>query len=172
MVCRELRMLRVQQGKACLLRQVRIVVSSYATTFLHSTCLVNTWFGFLCALEFIQTLRDLTDSAKVTTVVPIYQAGEQLFNLFDKVCTIYDRKMAYSGPVKEAERCFVNMRYESQSRRTGKQPQTFWLQVRTEEHLHRVPCINSRRAVTDPKARVIRPGLQGVVPRTAEEMVS
>ncbi|KAF8556427.1 hypothetical protein OG21DRAFT_1521099 [Imleria badia] len=36
------------------------------------------------ALEFIRALRIATDAAKVTTVVCIYQAGEQFFNLFDK----------------------------------------------------------------------------------------
>lgn len=41
-----------------------------------------------------------------------------------------------------------------------------------EEHLQHVLYINYRCAVTDPKSRVIRPGLQGMVPRTAEEMVS
>ena len=70
------------------------------------------------ALEFIRTLRIATDAAKVTTVVSLYQAGEQLFDLFDKVCLIYEGKMAYYGPAKEAKRYFMNMGYEPQNRQT------------------------------------------------------
>lgn len=54
----------------------------------------------------------------MTTVVSIYQAGEQLFKLFDKVCIIYDGKMAYFGPVREAKRYFMDMGYEPQNRQT------------------------------------------------------
>ena len=70
------------------------------------------------ALEFIRALRVATDSAKVTTVVSIYQAGEQLFDLFDKVCLIYEGKMAYFGPAKDAKRHFMDMGYEPQNRQT------------------------------------------------------
>ena len=54
----------------------------------------------------------------MTTVVSIYQAGEQLFNLFDKVCLIYEGKMAYFGPAKEAKQYFMEMGYEPQNRQT------------------------------------------------------
>ena len=70
------------------------------------------------ALEFIRALRVATDSAKITTVVSIYQAGEQLFDLFDKVCLIYEGKMAYFGPAKDAKRYFMDMGYEPQNRQT------------------------------------------------------
>lgn len=70
------------------------------------------------ALEFIRTLRIATDTANVTTVVSILQAGEQLFDLFDKVCLIYEGKMAYFGPAKEAKRYFMDMGYEPQNRQT------------------------------------------------------
>ena len=70
------------------------------------------------ALEFIRTLRIATDAANVTTIVSLYQAGEQLFHLFDKVCLIYEGKMTYYGPAKEAKRYFMNMGYEPQNRQT------------------------------------------------------
>ncbi|KAI9569369.1 ABC-2 type transporter-domain-containing protein [Boletus coccyginus] len=101
------------------------------------------------ALEFIRTLRIATDTANVTTVVSILQAGEQLFDLFDKVCLIYEGKMAYFGPAKEAKRYFMDMGYEPQNRQT------------TPDFLV---------AVTDPHGRKIRSGFQGVIPRTADEM--
>lgn len=37
------------------------------------------------ALEFVRALRQHTDAHKTATVVSLYQAGEPLFALFDKV---------------------------------------------------------------------------------------
>ncbi|KAI9569372.1 hypothetical protein HD554DRAFT_2093381 [Boletus coccyginus] len=101
------------------------------------------------ALEFIRTLRVATDTVNVTTVVSIRQAGEQLFDLFDKVCLIYEGKMAYFGPAKEAKRYFMDMGYEPQNRQTTP---------------------NFLVAITDPHGRKIRSRFQGVIPRTADEM--
>ncbi|KAF8557465.1 pleiotropic drug resistance ABC transporter [Imleria badia] len=103
------------------------------------------------ALEFIRTLRVAADAAKVTTVVSLYQAGEQLFNLFDKVCLIYEGRMAYYGPAEGAKRYFTDMGYEPQDRQT------------TPDFLV---------ATTDPHGRKTRLGFQGVIPRTADEMTS
>lgn len=50
------------------------------------------------ALEFVRALRIATDMMRLTTIVSIYQAGEPLYRLFDKVCVIYEGKMAYFGP--------------------------------------------------------------------------
>ncbi|KAG9313753.1 P-loop containing nucleoside triphosphate hydrolase protein [Chiua virens] len=103
------------------------------------------------ALEFIRALRIATDMAKMTTVVSIYQAGEQLFKLFDKVCLIYEGKMVYFGPAKEAKRYFMNMGYEPLGRQT------------TPDFLV---------ASTDPNGRKFRSEFKGVVPRTADEMAA
>jgi ATP-binding cassette subfamily G (WHITE) protein 2 (SNQ2) len=70
------------------------------------------------ALEFVRALRIATDIGRVTTVVSIYQAGEQLYNLFDKVCVINEGKMAYFGPAKDARQYFIDMGYEPQNRQT------------------------------------------------------
>lgn len=37
------------------------------------------------ALEFVRALRIATDIAKMTTIVSLYQAGESLYKVFDKV---------------------------------------------------------------------------------------
>ncbi|KAG9313752.1 P-loop containing nucleoside triphosphate hydrolase protein [Chiua virens] len=103
------------------------------------------------ALEFIQALRIATDTAKVTTVVSIYQAGEQLFDLFDKVCVIREGKMVYFGPAREVKQYFIDMGYEPHHRQT------------TPDFLV---------ASTDPNARKLRPEFQGVVPCTADEMAA
>ena len=54
------------------------------------------------ALEFGNALRNATDSFKYTTVASLYQASENLYSLFDKVCVIYQGRMAYFGPASQA----------------------------------------------------------------------
>ncbi|KIJ59901.1 hypothetical protein HYDPIDRAFT_32776 [Hydnomerulius pinastri MD-312] len=103
------------------------------------------------ALEFIRALRIATDIARVTTIVSIYQAGEQLYNLFDKVCVINEGKMVYFGPAKDARQYFLDMGYEPQNRQT------------TPDFLV---------AVTDSNGRKIRQGFEGTIPRTADEMAT
>lgn len=55
---------------------------------------------------------------RATTIVSIYQAGETLYQLFDKVCVIYEGKMAYFGPADKARQYFIDMGYEPANRQT------------------------------------------------------
>ncbi|KAG2131009.1 ABC-2 type transporter-domain-containing protein [Suillus clintonianus] len=103
------------------------------------------------ALEFVQALRIGTDIGRLTTIVSIYQAGEQLYNLFDKVCVISEGRMVFFGPAKDARRYFIDMGYEPQDRQT------------TADFLV---------SVTNPSGRCIRDGFEGKVPGTAEEMAA
>jgi hypothetical protein len=50
--------------------------------------------------------------------VSIYQAGEQLYDHFDKVCIIAEGKMAYFGPARAARQYFIDMGYEPHNRQT------------------------------------------------------
>jgi ATP-binding cassette subfamily G (WHITE) protein 2 (SNQ2) len=70
------------------------------------------------ALEFVRTLRLITDAKRTTTIVSLYQAGEPLYDLFDKVCVIAEGKMAYFGPAKSAKDYFIGMGFEPQNRQT------------------------------------------------------
>lgn len=63
------------------------------------------------ALEFVQALRIATDTFEQTTLVSIYQAGESLYEHFDKVCVIYEGRMAYFGPADQAKQYFIDMGY-------------------------------------------------------------
>ncbi|KAG5650927.1 hypothetical protein H0H81_010502 [Sphagnurus paluster] len=99
------------------------------------------------ALEYVRALRIATETFDVTTIVSIYQAGESLYRLFDKVCLIYEGKMAYFGPADQAKQYFLDMGYEPANRQT------------TADFLV---------SVTDPNARIVRPGIQSL-PRTADE---
>ncbi|KAL0960159.1 hypothetical protein HGRIS_011794 [Hohenbuehelia grisea] len=99
------------------------------------------------ALEFVRALRLSTDIDHLTTIVSIYQAGESLFQLFDKVCVIYEGRMAYFGPADQAKQYFIDMGYEPANRQT------------TPDFLV---------AVTDPNGRIPRKGAVNP-PRTAAE---
>ena len=55
---------------------------------------------------------------KLGTVVSIYQAGEQLYELFDKVCVIYEGRMAYFGPANRARQYSIDMGYQPANRQT------------------------------------------------------
>ncbi|PPQ79035.1 hypothetical protein CVT25_002344 [Psilocybe cyanescens] len=70
------------------------------------------------ALEFTRALRIATDLVKDSTIVSIYQAGESLFEIFDKVCLIYEGRMAYFGPANLARQYFINMGYVPANRQT------------------------------------------------------
>lgn len=70
------------------------------------------------ALEFVRALRIATDLVGTSTIVSIYQAGESLFEIFDKVCVIYEGKMAYYGPASLARQYFIDMGYVPATRQT------------------------------------------------------
>ncbi|GLB42433.1 putative ABC transporter superfamily, ABCG family. PDR (TC 3.A.1.205) subfamily protein [Lyophyllum shimeji] len=99
------------------------------------------------ALEFARALRIATDIDHRATIVSIYQAGETLYQLFDKVCLIYEGRMVYFGPADQARQYFIDMGYEPANRQT------------TPDFLV---------AVTDPNGRNPRPDF-GPMPRTASE---
>ncbi|KAF8153344.1 pleiotropic drug resistance ABC transporter [Crassisporium funariophilum] len=70
------------------------------------------------ALEFVRALRIATDLTRNTTIVSIYQAGESLSDIFDKVCLIYEGKMVYFGPISLARQYFIDMGYVPANRQT------------------------------------------------------
>ena len=70
------------------------------------------------ALEFVQALRIATDIGRQSTLVSIYQAGESLYEHFDKVCLIYEGKQVYFGPANQARQYFIDMGYEPANRQT------------------------------------------------------
>ncbi|KAF9526334.1 pleiotropic drug resistance ABC transporter [Crepidotus variabilis] len=99
------------------------------------------------ALEFIQNMRAATDICRLTTIMSLYQASESIFELFDKVCLIYEGRMAYYGPASQARQYFINLGYEPANRQT------------TPDFLV---------SVTDPNARIPRQVMHAP-PRSAVE---
>lgn len=103
------------------------------------------------ALEYVQSLRSLTNTANVSTMVALYQASENLFNLFDKVVLIEDGKCAFFGRCEDAKAYFEQLGFDCPPRWT------------TPDFL---------TSVSDPNARHIRPGWEERIPRTAEEFAA
>ncbi|GJE91326.1 pleiotropic drug resistance ABC transporter, partial [Phanerochaete sordida] len=124
---------------------------------LASRSILNSWdnstrgLDASTALEFVQALRIATDLARMTTIVSIYQAGENLYKLFDKVCVLYEGRMAYFGPADQARAYFGALGYAPADRQT------------TADFLV---------AVTDPHGRSVRPGFEAAAPRTAAEFAA
>lgn len=100
------------------------------------------------ALEYAQAIRVLTNLLKTTACVTLYQAGENVYETFDKVTVLYRGRQVYFGPVLEAKAYFEKMGFECPPRQS------------TAEFL---------TAVTDPLGRIPKKGMEHAVPSTAEE---
>lgn len=61
------------------------------------------------ALDFVRSLRVMTDVFKKTTVATLYQASNSMLNLFDKVLILDDGYCLYFGPVSEAKQYFEDL---------------------------------------------------------------
>ncbi|KAI0970700.1 ABC-2 type transporter-domain-containing protein [Xylaria arbuscula] len=101
------------------------------------------------ALDYAKSLRIMTDITNRTTLVTLYQAGEGIYELMDKVLVIDEGREIYSGPANEAKQYFIDLGFECPERQT------------TADFL---------TAVTDPKERRFRPGFENKAPKTPEEL--
>lgn len=61
------------------------------------------------ALEYVQSIRSLTNMAHISSAVALYQAGESLYGLFDKVLLIDEGKCAFFGHATDAKAYFENL---------------------------------------------------------------
>ncbi|KAI5799834.1 putative ABC multidrug transporter [Geopyxis carbonaria] len=100
------------------------------------------------SLEFAQALRTATNVARNVSVVAIYQAGENLTKVFDKVTVLYLGHQIFFGTLAHANEYFQSIGYVRGSRQT------------TADFL---------TAVTDPAGREVREGWESRAPRTPEE---
>ena len=104
------------------------------------------------ALEFVRALKVQTQVAENAAVVAIYQCSQKAYDMFDKVCLLYDGYQIYFGPTSEAKQYFLDMGYVCPARQT------------TADFL---------TSITSPSERVVNPEFiaKGIaVPQTAEEM--
>ncbi|KFH67291.1 hypothetical protein MVEG_06026 [Podila verticillata NRRL 6337] len=85
---------------------------------------VNMWDGSTrgldasSALDYVKSLRVSTNLLKKATMVSIYQASENIYDLFDKVLLLYDGHCIYFGPAEDARSYFINMGFDCPARQT------------------------------------------------------
>lgn len=100
------------------------------------------------ALEYVQSLRSLTNMAQISTLVALYQAGESLYELFDKVLLIHEGRCCYYGPAERAAEYFKSLGFEQPERWT------------TADFL---------TSVTDDHERHVKKGWEDRIPRTGAQ---
>ncbi|KKK25750.1 hypothetical protein ARAM_002194 [Aspergillus rambellii] len=101
------------------------------------------------ALDYAKSLRIMTDVSKRTTLVTLYQAGESIYELMDKVLVIDSGRMLYQGPAHLARQYFINLGFYCPGQST------------TADFL---------TSVCDPNARQFQPGREASTPKTPEEL--
>ncbi|PWN42438.1 putative SNQ2-ABC transporter [Ceraceosorus guamensis] len=103
------------------------------------------------AVEFGQALRIMTDLTDMTVCASVYQAGEGLTSLFDKVVVLAEGQCAYFGPLDKAADYFYELGFERHFKQT------------TADYLV---------SVTDEHARLFRKGFEDRAPRTPHELAA
>lgn len=103
------------------------------------------------ALEFCKNLALMSKYSGTAACVAIYQASQSAYDVFDKVTLLYEGRQIYFGPATEAKQYFVDMGFECPGRQT------------TADFL---------TSITSPSERQIRPGFEGRVPRTPDELAA
>lgn len=98
------------------------------------------------ALEFIRSMRTLSDLIGLTQGVAVYQASQSMYDLFDKTLVLYEGRQVYFGPSQSAKSYFEKMGWYCPPRQT------------TPDFL---------TSVTNPSERQIRPDYGQKVPLTA-----
>ncbi|TID29454.1 hypothetical protein CANINC_001958, partial [Pichia inconspicua] len=71
------------------------------------------------ALHFVQALRIYTNVARTTSIVSLYQASENIYNLFDYVSVLYHGRHIYFGPTDSAVKYFEKLGYLKHPRETS-----------------------------------------------------
>jgi ABC-type multidrug transport system ATPase subunit len=60
----------------------------------------------------------MTDISNRTTFVTLYQAGEGIYELMDKVLLIDQGRCIFQGPAKEAKQYFIDLGFHCPERQT------------------------------------------------------
>ncbi|KAI1120567.1 BcatrD protein [Nemania abortiva] len=70
------------------------------------------------ALDFIKTLRRRTSETGSVAIVTLYQASEEVYNLFDKVTVLHEGRQIYFGPTRKARQYFTDLGFIAPARCT------------------------------------------------------
>ncbi|KAJ5627890.1 CDR ABC transporter [Penicillium lividum] len=102
------------------------------------------------ALEWAKALRAMTDILGLTTIVTLYQAGNGIYDLFDKVLVLDEGKQIYYGPASEAKSFMEGQGFG---------------------YTDGANVADYLTGVTVPTERKILPGYEGIFPRSADELL-
>ncbi|KAJ0417268.1 ABC-2 type transporter-domain-containing protein [Aspergillus carlsbadensis] len=102
------------------------------------------------ALEWTRAVRALTDVLGLSTIVTLYQAGNAIYDLFDKVLVLDEGKQIYYGPMTQARPYMEALGFVC---REGSNVADFLT------------------GVTVPTERKIRPGFEARFPRNSDTML-
>lgn len=129
----------------------RVSIAETLATKSTVTCWDNSTRGLdaSTAYNYAKSLRIMTDVSDRTTLTTLYQAGEGIYDLMDKVLVIDEGRMLYQGPASEAKQYFVDLGFYCPPRQT------------TADFL---------TSVCDVNARQFREGFEDRCPKTAEEL--
>lgn len=100
------------------------------------------------ALEFIRALKTSAAILEATPLIAIYQCSQDAYDLFDNVVVLYEGYQIFFGKASRAKEFFETMGYQCPQRQT------------TADYL---------TSLTNPAERIVRPGYEDKVPRTAKE---
>ncbi|KAJ5689632.1 hypothetical protein N7462_004024 [Penicillium macrosclerotiorum] len=103
------------------------------------------------ALEWAKALRAMTDVLGLSTIVTLYQAGNGIYNLFDKVLVLDEGKQIYYGPAAEAKPFMESLGFV---------------------YADGANIGDFLTGVTVPTERKIRPGWENRFPRTADTILT
>ncbi|KAH7323258.1 BcatrD protein [Stachybotrys elegans] len=100
------------------------------------------------ARQFIQILRESTDSLQSTVAMSLYQASEGMYQCFDKVMLLYEGRQIFFGPIASAEEYFTSLGFVKPPRAT------------TPDFL---------TSMTSAAERIVREGCEARVPRSPDD---
>ncbi|TBU62153.1 ABC-transporter [Dichomitus squalens] len=130
----------------------RVSIAEMMATRAHVLCFDNSTRGLdaSTALDFVKAMRVMTDILGQTTFATLYQAGEGIYELFDKVIVLNKGRQVYCGPSSQARAYFESLGFKSLPRQS------------TADYL---------TGCTDPNERQFAPGRsENDVPTTPEQM--
>ncbi|KAI8051379.1 ABC-2 type transporter-domain-containing protein [Gilbertella persicaria] len=70
------------------------------------------------ALDYVRSLRIMTDIFNKTTIATLYQASDSIFHLFDKVMVLDEGRVLYFGPTATAKQFFSDMGFYCPERKS------------------------------------------------------
>jgi ABC-type multidrug transport system ATPase subunit len=131
----------------------RVSILECLTTRASVFCWDNSTRGLdaSTALEWIKAIRVMTDVLGLTTIVTLYQAGNGIYEHFDKVLVLDEGKQIFYGPQQDAVPFMEDLGF---MRDSGSNRADFLT------------------GVTVPTERLIAPGYEDKFPRTAGEILA